>query len=158
MPPPLLVAPDSFKGTFRASQVAAAVGRGIERAGLEPPDLCPVADGGEGTLEVLLTALGGETRGTEAHDPLGRPVRAGFALVEDGGTAIVEVAEASGLGRVAEDERDAEAASSAGTGELIAAAVEAGAQVVLVAAGGSATTDGGAGAIEAIGEHGGLRG
>jgi glycerate kinase len=158
MPARLLVAPDSFKGTFRASEVAAAVGRGIERAGLEPPDLCPVADGGEGTLEVLLTALGGQTRGTEASDPLGRPVQAGFALVEDGGTAIVEVAEASGLGRVAEDERDAEAASSAGTGELIAAAIEAGAEVVLVAAGGSATTDGGAGAIEAIADHGGLRG
>jgi glycerate kinase len=158
MPARLLVAPDSFKGTFRASEVAAAVGRGIERAGLEPPDLCPVADGGEGTLEVLLTALGGETRGTEARDPLGRPVRAGFALVEDGGTAIVAVAEASGLGRVAEDERDAEAASSAGTGELVAAAIEAGAAVVLVAAGGSATTDGGAGAIEAIADHGGLHG
>lgn len=154
----LLVAPDSFKGTFRAAEVAAAVGRGIERAGLEPPDLCPVADGGEGTLEVLLLALGGETAGTEAHDPLGRPIQAGFALVEDGGTAIVEVAEASGLGRVAEDERDAEAASSYGTGELIAAAIDAGAQVVLVAAGGSATTDGGAGAIEALRERGGLRG
>jgi glycerate 2-kinase len=154
----LLVAPDSFKGTFRATEVAAAVGRGIERAGLEPPDLCPVADGGEGTLEVLLTALGGETAGADAHDPLGRPLRAGFGLVEDGGTAVVEVAEASGLGRVAPGERDAEAASSAGTGELIAAAVEAGAQVVLVAAGGSATTDGGAGAIAAIEEAGGLHG
>src|ERR671939_189355 len=58
---PVLVAPDSFKGTFRATQVAGAVGRGLERAGLMPPDLCPVADGGEGTLEVVLTALGGET-------------------------------------------------------------------------------------------------
>ena len=154
----LLIAPDSFKGTFRAPQVAAAVGRGVERAGLEPPDLCPVADGGEGTLEALLLALGGETAGTEARDPLGRPVQAGFALIEDGGTAIVAVAEASGLGRVAEDERDAEAASSFGTGELIAAAVDAGAAVVLVAAGGSATTDGGAGAIEALRERGGLRG
>jgi glycerate kinase len=158
MPARLLVAPDSFKGTFRAPEVAAAVGRGIERAGLEPPDLCPVADGGEGTAEVLLLALGGETGGAEVRDPLGRPVRAGFALVEDGGTAIVEVAEASGLARVAEDERDAEAASSAGTGELIAAAVASGAEVVLVAAGGSATTDGGEGAIAALHDHGGLRG
>ena len=158
MPARLLIAPDSFKGTLRAPQVAAAVGRGVERAGMEPPDLCPVADGGEGTLEALLLALGGETGGAEVRDPLGRPVQAGFALIEDGGTAIVEVAEASGLGRVAEDERDAEAGSTHGTGELIAAAVEAGAQVVLVAAGGSATTDGGAGAIEALHEHGGLRG
>lgn len=158
MPARLLVAPDSFKGTFRAAQAAAAVGRGIERAGLEPPDLCPVADGGEGTAEVLLLALGGQTAGAEVADPLGRRVRAGFALVEDGGTAIVEVAEASGLGRVAPAERDAEAASSAGTGELIAAAVASGAEVVLVAAGGSATTDGGAGAIEALQDHGGLGG
>jgi glycerate kinase len=155
---PLLVAPDAFKGTFRASQVAGAIGRGIERAGLAPPDLCPIADGGEGTMEVLLTALGGETAAAEVSDPLGRPVTAGFALIEEGGTAIVEVAAASGLDLVAPEERDAEAASSRGTGELIAAAVAAGAHVVLVAAGGSATTDGGAGAIAAIEEAGGLHG
>jgi glycerate 2-kinase len=154
----ILVAPDSFKGTFTAQVVAAAIGRGVERAGFPPPDLCPLADGGEGTLGVLLTALGGETAGAEATDPLGRPVAAGFALIEDGETAIVEVAEASGLGRVAPEERDAERATSRGTGELIAAAVERGARVVLVAAGGSATTDGGAGALAAIEEAGGLRG
>lgn len=158
MPARLLVAPDSFKGTFRAPQVAAAIGRGVERAGLEPPDLCPVADGGEGTAEALVLALGGATAGAAAHDPLGRPVQAGFVLVEDGGTAIVEVAAASGLGLVAEAERDAEAASTYGTGEVIASAIDAGAQVVLVAVGGSGTTDGGVGAIEAIAERGGLRG
>jgi glycerate kinase len=156
--PPVLVSPDAFKGTLRAAQVAASIGRGLERAGLVPPDLCPVADGGEGTLEVLLAALGGETAGAEATDPLGRPIKAGFALIEDGATAIVEVAEASGLHRVAPDERDAYAASSRGTGELIIAAAAAGAQVILVAAGGSATTDGGAGAIAAIDEAGGLQG
>src|SRR5215213_7268053 len=155
---PVLVAPDSFKGTFRASEVAAAIGRGLERAGLMPPDLCPVADGGEGTLDALLPGLGGEVIAADAHDPLGRPMRAGFGLVEGGGTAIVETAAASGLGLVAESERDAWAASTYGTGELIASAVDAGAQVVLVAVGGSATTDGGAGALEAIAERGGLRG
>jgi glycerate kinase len=154
----ILVAPDSFKGTFAAPAVAAAIGRGLERAGHPPPDLCPVADGGEGTMAALLTTLGGTTAGTEVGDPLGRPVQAGFALIEDGATAIVEVAEASGLGRVAPGERDAEAASSRGTGELIVAAIAAGAQVVLVAAGGSATTDGGAGAVEAIADAGGLNG
>lgn len=158
MPARLLIAPDSFKGTFRASEVAAAIGRGVERAGLEPPDLCPVADGGEGTQEVLLVALGGETGGTDAHDALGRPVKAGFALIEGGGTAIVEVAAASGLALIAEDERDAEAASSYGTGEVIAAAIDAGAQVVLVAVGGSAMSDGGVGAVQALEERGGLRG
>jgi glycerate 2-kinase len=154
----ILVAPDSFKGTFPAPAVAGAIGRGLERAGFVPPDLCPVADGGKGTMAALLTALGGSTGGATVADPLGRPVQAGFGLIEDGATAIVEVAEASGLWRVAEGERDAEAASSRGTGELIVAAIEAGAQVVLVAAGGSATTDGGAGMIEAIEEAGGLGG
>src|SRR5919107_2468423 len=155
---PVLVAPDSFKGTFRAAEVAGAIGRGLERAGLMPPDLCPLADGGEGTMEALLLALGGELVTAEVHDPLGRPLRAQLALVEDGATAALEMAAASGLGLVAEPERDAWAASTYGTGELICAAVEAGAQVVLVGVGGSATTDGGAGALEAIAEHGGLGG
>ncbi len=155
---PLLLAPDSFKGTFRASEIAAAMARGLEAGGILAIDRCPVADGGEGTTEVLLTALGGETAGAEVSDPLGRPVRAGFALLDDGATAIVEVAQASGLGLVEPAERDAEAASSAGTGELILAAVEAGAELVLVAAGGSASTDGGAGATERIETDGGLRG
>lgn len=154
---PIVLAPDAFKGTFRAAEVAAALRRGLESAGW-PCDPCPIADGGEGTMEVLLLALGGETAGADAHDPLGRPLRAGFGLVEDGGTAIVETAAASGLHLVAEGERDAEAASTAGTGELIVAAVDAGARVVLVGVGGSATTDAGAGAVAAIEEAGGLRG
>ncbi len=154
---PVLVAPDSFKGTFRATEVAAAIGRGLEAAGLRPPDLCPVADGGEGTMEVLLTALGGETAAARVHDPLGREVEAGYALLDDG-SAVVEMARASGLALVAPEERDPVAASTQGTGELIAAAVAEGAEVVLAACGGSATTDGAAGAIEAIEEAGGLGG
>lgn len=154
----LLVAPDAFKGTLRASAVAAAVGRGVEAAGVEPPDLVAVADGGEGTLEALLLGLGGETLGAAAHDPLGRRVTAGFGLLEDGTLGVVEAAAASGLPLVDEAERDAESASSYGTGELVAAAVAAGAQVVVVACGGSASTDGGAGALEAIAASGGLRG
>jgi glycerate kinase len=155
--PTVLVCPDAFKGTWRAAQVAAAVARGLERAGLPPDaiDRCPIADGGEGTMDVLLTALGGETRGATVSDPLGRPIAAGFALLDDGGTAIVEVAQASGLHL---GEGRAEEANTYGTGELIAAAAATGAQAVLVAAGGSATTDGGAGAIAAIGQAGGLRG
>jgi glycerate kinase len=153
----VLVAPDSFKGTLRATEVAAALSRGLEHAGWVA-DECPIADGGEGTMEVLLTALGGETAATPVHDPLGREVDAGFGLLEDGGTAVVETAQASGLGLVDEAERDPVAASTAGTGELILAAVGAGAAVVLVGVGGSATTDGGAGAVEAIRQGGGLRG
>ena len=146
---PALVAPDSFKGTFTAAEVAAAIARGLRRAGQDAVEL-PVADGGEGTRAALLGALGGEERTVEATGPLGDPVEASFALLADGRTAVVEVAAASGLTLVPEDRRDAFAASSYGTGELIAAAVDAGAQTVLVGVGGSATTDGGAGAIEAL--------
>jgi glycerate kinase len=154
---PVLVAPDSFKGTLSAHQVAAAVGRGLRRGGMAV-DLAPVADGGEGTMQVLLDRLGGEIVSARASDPLGREVTASFALLGDGLTALVEVAAASGLALLAPAERDAEAASSAGTGELIVAAVACGAVSVLVAAGGSASTDGGRGALEAIAAAGGLGG
>jgi glycerate 2-kinase len=150
---PALVAPDSFKGTFSAHDVAAAIAAGLREAGREAEEL-PVADGGEGTMDVLLVALGGERRAVEVSDPLGRPVEAAFALIEDGRVAVVETAQASGLGLVEEDERDAWSASTRGTGELIAAAVEAGAERVIVTVGGSATTDGGAGALEALSDAG----
>jgi glycerate kinase len=127
--PPVLVAPDAFGGELRAPAVAAAIARGLERAGVAPPpELCPVAGGGPGTVEVLLPVLGGETAD-------------GFALVEDGGTAIVE-----------------RAATARATGARVAAAAASGAQVVLVAAGGAIDFDGGEGAVEAIEDGGGLRG
>jgi len=144
-----LVAPDSFKGTFGAAEVAEAIAAGVEAGGGEA-DRCPVADGGEGTMAVLLGALGGERQSVRIHDPLRRPIEAEFALLGDGETAIVEMAQASGLLLVAPEERDAERADTYGTGELIAAAVAAGARRVLVAVGGSATTDGGRGALEAL--------
>jgi glycerate kinase len=149
----VLVAPDSFKGTLDAPSVADALARGLEDAGWEA-DRCPVADGGEGTLELLASALGGQFETVPATDPLGRPVtcRVGFA----GDTAIVEMAQASGLALVAPAERDAWRASTRGTGELVMAAVAAGAREIIVAGGGSATTDGGRGAIEAIRDGGGL--
>jgi glycerate 2-kinase len=152
-PQPALVSPDSFKGSFRAADVAAAIARGLREGGCEAVEL-PVADGGEGTMEVLVGALGGELVTTTASDPLGRPVQASFALLPDGRTAIVETAQASGLSLVAEHERDAWAASTRGTGELIAAAARAGAETVIVTVGGSATMDGGAGALEALEEAG----
>jgi glycerate kinase len=136
--------------------VAEAIGRGVENAG-GVADLCPGADGGEGTAEVLLGTMGGEVRTAPAHDPLGRPIEVHYALVRDGATAIVEAAAASGLDLLAEDERDPEKASSAGTGELIAAAIEAGARRILMAAGGTATMDGGRGAVEAVEAAGGVR-
>ena len=155
IPTTILVAPDSFKGTFNALEVSAAVARGLEAEGW-PVDPCPVADGGEGTLDVLVGALGGEIVAARVEDPLGRPIEATFALIDGGDRAIVETATASGLGLVADAERDPLAASTRGTGELIVAAVEAGAGAVLVGVGGSASTDGGAGAIAAIGDAGGI--
>jgi len=149
---PALVAPDSFKGTFSAREVAAAVAAGLREAGREAREL-PVADGGEGTMEVLVEALGGEVRSATVSDPLARPVEAAFALLPDG-SAVVEMAQASGLSLVEERDRDAWTASTRGTGELIAAAAEAGAGRIVVTVGGSATTDGGAGALEALRERG----
>ncbi|MGI8428744.1 MAG: glycerate kinase family protein [Solirubrobacteraceae bacterium] len=161
IPATVLVAPDSFKGTFSASEVAGAIARGLEAGGC-PVDRCPVADGGEGTLEALLRALGGERASATAHDPRGRSISTCYGLIPAGprrpACAIVETAAASGLGLVAPAERDAVAASTFGTGELILAAVATGAQIVYLGAGGSATTDGGSGAIQAIREGGGLHG
>jgi glycerate kinase len=151
----VLVAPDSFKGTFSASEVASAIGRGLVSAGFGV-DLCPVADGGEGTMATLAPALGAVEQFAQAADPLGMQIEASFAMVGD--VAIVETASASGLGLVAESERDAFAASTEGTGDLIAAAIDSGACTVYLGVGGSATTDGGMGAIAAIERQGGLRG
>jgi len=146
---PVLVAPDKFKGTFDAATVAAAVAAGVRAAGREAVEL-PVADGGDGTARTLLRARGGTWREVDARDPLGRPVRAGYALLDDGRTSVVDAAEASGLARLAPGERDPLRASSSGTGELIAAAAAAGAEEVVVAAGGTATVDGGEGALEVL--------
>ena len=146
---PILVAPDKFKGTFSAVEVAEAIGEGIRVAGGETL-LMPVADGGEGTASVLVAALGGELRRAPATDPLGREITAEYALLADGETAVVEAAAASGLSLLDEAERDPWNASTAGTGELILAAAEAGAHTVIVGAGGSATVDGGLGAVHIL--------
>ncbi len=160
VPTTVLVAPDSFKGTLTAAEVADAIGRGLEAAG-RPVDLCPVADGGEGTLDALLRALDGDRRTASVSDPLGRPVEAPFGIGEGARgqvLGIVETAAASGLGLIDAAERDPFAASTFGTGQLILAAIDAGANVVYLGVGGSATTDGGTGAIRAIREAGGLGG
>jgi glycerate kinase len=151
----VLVAPDAFKGTFSATEVATAVGRGLEAHG-RPTELCPIADGGEGTLEVLAPALDATIHTVTVSDPLGRQVQAHYGLSAN--TALIEAAQASGLHLVSARERDPVAASTYGVGELIVAAVSAGARTVLLGVGGSATTDGGAGAIKAMRAAGGLDG
>jgi len=155
VPTTILVAPDSFKGTLSAAEVADAIGRGLESAG-RAVDLCPIADGGEGTLDALVDSVGAELRTASVSDPLGRPIEAVFGLGD--GVAVVETAAASGLGLVDPSERDPIEASTFGTGQLIVAAIVAGAGLVYLGVGGSATTDGGAGAIRAIREAGGLGG
>jgi glycerate kinase len=160
IPETILIAPDSFKGTWRATEVADRIAEGLQSAG-RPTDRCPVGDGGEGTLEVLLAPLGGELRAASVHDPLDRPIEACFGVADGPGgrtVAVVETAAASGLSLVAPRERDPIAASTYGSGQLIEAAVDAGASMVYVAVGGSASTDGGTGAIRAIRHGGGIRG
>ncbi|GAA0578049.1 glycerate kinase [Actinomadura livida] len=148
----VVVAPDSFKGSLSAAQVCAAVAEGVRRAvpGARVTAV-PMADGGEGTLDCFRTARAGELVETAATDPLGRPVAARYALSGDGRSAVVELAAASGLPLVADVPPDPLRADTTGTGELIADAVRRGAREVLVAVGGSASTDGGTGLLRALG-------
>lgn len=145
----IVVAPDKFKGSLDAAAVASHLSRGIRET---LPDArvtaVPMADGGEGTLEAAL-ANGYERRETIVHGPLGAPVRAAFGLRDR--DAIVELAAASGLALVPDGGRDALAATSRRTGELILAALDAGARRIVLAIGGSASTDGGAGLLAALG-------
>ena len=140
-----LACPASLKGVLSAREAASAIAEGLGGA-VE----LPVADGGEGTLDVLAPAVGAGWRETEVSDPLGRPVVARWLLGEDG-TALVESAEAVGLGLVAEDERDPLQASSRGLGELLAEVQDSDPAEIVVFLGGSATTDGGAGLMEVLG-------
>jgi glycerate 2-kinase len=144
-----LVCPDKFKGTLTAADAAAAMSAGLRRAGFEEIEELPLADGGEGTLDALVAALGGSRRTVTVTGPLGDPVDAEWAMLPRG-VAVVEMARASGLALVPR-EKDPLRASTRGTGELIAAAIRAGARRVIVGVGGSATTDGGLAALEALG-------
>ncbi|MEX2100579.1 MAG: glycerate kinase [Acidimicrobiia bacterium] len=144
-----LVCPDKFKGTLTASAAGNAMAVGLRTAGYDDVDVLPLADGGEGTLDALLAARGGSRRTAIVTGPLGDPVEAEWGLLP-GGTAVVEMARASGLALVA-NRNDALRASTRGTGELIAIAMRNGARRVVVAVGGSASTDGGLAAVEALG-------
>jgi len=148
---PVLVAPDKFKGTLSAPEAAVAIGRGLAGAGVDRVELLPLSDGGEGTVEAIVRAKAGRIATATVSGPLGEPVTAAFGLLDEGRTALVEMGQASGLWRVPPERRYAWSASSRGTGELIADAIDAGAREVVVTAGGSATTDGGRGALEALG-------
>jgi glycerate kinase len=143
-----LVCPDKFKGTLEAPQAGEAMRAGLERAGIDRIRTLPLADGGEGTLDALVAARGGTRQLATVSGPLGRPVRAEWAMLP-GGVAVVEMARASGLA-LTSTPRDPLRASSRGTGELVAAAIRAGARQVIVGVGGSASTDGGFAALDAL--------
>jgi glycerate kinase len=149
----VLIVPDSFKGSLTSVEVARALADGWAQA--RPSDrllLAPLADGGEGTLAAIHTAGGWQWRTTGVQDPLGRPIEARWlASVADPRRAVVEMAEASGLSRVASAERDPIAASTFGTGQLLGAALDDGRRSIVLGIGGSATTDGGRGLLVALG-------
>ncbi|MGV4709907.1 glycerate kinase, partial [Burkholderia pseudomallei] len=147
----IVIAPDSFKESLTAVETARQIEAGFREVFADADYRClPIADGGEGTVDALVAAAGGERRGASVADPLGRPTRAAFGILPDG-TAVIEMAEASGLHLVAPDARDPRVTSSRGTGELIRAALDAGARRFIVGLGGSATNDGGAGMLQALG-------
>lgn len=148
----VLIAPDSFKGSLTSVEVARALEAGWLRA--RPGDevrLAPLADGGEGTLVAIAAAGGWQWRETDALDPIGRPIRARWLARDDGRAAVVEMATASGLSRLAPNERDPRGATSHGTGDLLRNVLDAGIRDIALGIGGSATTDGGAGLLRALG-------
>ena len=146
----ILVAPLEFKGSLTAGQAARAIEAGV-RSGWPEVEVIvlPLADGGPGTADALVDALGGQWHSAWVHDALGRPLQAQWASWSRGG--VVEMARASGLSLLAPAERDALVASTVGTGELIVDALEHGIRSLLVGVGGSATNDGGVGALQALG-------
>ncbi|MDP9264929.1 MAG: glycerate kinase [Chloroflexota bacterium] len=150
--PRVLIAPQSFKGSADAVTVASAIARGVRRVWPDARcDEMPLADGGEGTVRALVRATSGTLRTSRVHDPLGREIDAEWGVLGDGKTAVVEMAAASGLPLLGDDERDPRVTSTRGTGELILAAATSGAERIVVGIGGSATNDGGAGMARALG-------
>lgn len=150
----ILVAPDKFRGTLTARQAAEAFATGWRRTRPgDELDLVPMADGGEGTMDTLVDALGGERVRVRVPGPLGDPVDAAYGMVPGvaGGTGVIEMSAASGLSRLAEGRRDPMRTTTAGTGALIRAAIGSGARDLLVCLGGSATNDGGTGMASALG-------
>ena len=148
----IVIAPDSFKGSLTALQVAEAIEVGLRRvfpnAAIE---IIPMADGGEGTVQSLVDATGGQILTAQVQNPLGNPIDAQYGVLGDGVTAVIEMAAASGLTLVPADKRDPRITTTHGTGELIRAALAHGCRKLIIGIGGSATNDGGAGMAQALG-------
>ncbi len=148
----IVIAPQGFKGTLSGPEAVAAMSAGVLRV-LPDAEIvgCPVADGGHGTLETLLAATGGQAFHANVTGPRGRSVTAQWGVLGDGVTAVVEMAQASGLTLLQPNERDPMLATTYGTGQLIKAALSAGYRRLIIGVGGSGTSDGGAGALQALG-------
>lgn len=149
----IVTAIDSFKGSLSAQKAAEAIERGIHSVLPQAQvDNFPLADGGEGLVEAVLSVRRGEKQPVPVKDPLGREITAEYGLLDDG-TAVIEMAAASGLPLLCEEERNPMHTSSFGTGQLIRAALDAGCHSIILGLGGSATNDGGIGMAQALGIH-----
>ena len=148
----ILIAPDKFKGTLSAREVGEAIAAGLREVLSEATiDIVPMADGGEGTAEVISSALGGEWVECKAHDPLGRQIEARYGWIEKQKLAVMEMSEAAGMRRLPEELRDPSIATTFGVGEMIVYAHRRGAAQIVIGLGGSATNDGGFGMARAMG-------
>jgi glycerate kinase len=148
----IVIAPQGFKGSLTALEVARAIESGVRRAASDAVTVVvPVADGGDGTLQALVDSSGGRIVTSRVTDPLGRPVDAQWGSMGDGRTAVIEMARSSGLALLRAEERDPLRTTTYGVGELFRAALEAGHRKFIVGIGGSATNDGGAGFAQALG-------
>ncbi len=148
----ILVAPDSFKGSLTAIEVAESIKKGIKnyKSNIKV-DLLPLADGGEGTVQSLVDATQGEIIKEKVTGPLGEEIKTNYGILGDGKTAVIEMAAASGLPLVPEEKRDPTKTTTYGTGELIKSALEHGVEEIIIGLGGSATTDAGVGMAQALG-------
>ncbi|HMG07690.1 MAG TPA: glycerate kinase [Mucilaginibacter sp.] len=148
----ILIAPNAFKNSLSAYDAAQAIQKGIELSTLKCTTACfPIADGGDGTASLIIQQLQGKTVPVAVHDPLGRLIQTSFGLIENGRTAVIEMADASGLRLLKHDELNPLSATSYGTGEMIKTALDVGVNKVIIAMGGSATVDGGTGILKALG-------
>jgi len=148
----IVIAPDSFKGSLSAKEAGLAMERGIKRAFPESAiKVVPMADGGEGTMECLISATDGKFVAQKVLNPAGREIESGFGILGNGTTCIIEMAMSSGLYLIEEHERNPMRTTTYGFGQLIAAALDQGCREFILAVGGSATNDGGAGMLQALG-------
>ena len=142
----ILIAPNAFKNSLNAADVALAIEKGLKESGLNASyECCPIADGGDGTGELIIKKWEGETIKVTVKNPLGKAIESSFGLIDDGKTAVIEMANASGIRLLKSDELNPLVTSSFGTGELIKAALDHGVEKIILGMGGSATVDGGVG-------------